>query len=105
MLITVNIVNADGIVEWIPDNVRRIVDLELEKYKAQRGISMKNSTAKCLCIHATSAPSERFFSAAGLTIANNRAKLDSDRANELVFLHEGIPAIEKYKVALARTTR
>jgi hypothetical protein len=45
-----NTVNANGIVEWNPDNVRRIVYLELEKYKAAHGTSMKNSiTGKFSC--------------------------------------------------------
>jgi hypothetical protein len=39
-----------------------------------------------LCIPATSAPSERLFSSAGLTIANDRAGLTPDNASDLVFL-------------------
>ena len=35
---------------------------------------------KTLCIQATSAASERTFSAAGLTIANNRSRLTGDYA-------------------------
>ena len=42
---------------------------------------------KYLCIPATSAPSERVFSQAGLTIANDRASLLPDHAEDLVFLH------------------
>ena len=39
-----------------------------------------------LCIPATSAPSERVFSAAGLTIANSRARLLPEHADDLVIL-------------------
>ena len=43
---------------------------------------------RVLCIPATSAPSERVFSAAGLTIAKDRARLQPDIADDLVFLHD-----------------
>jgi hypothetical protein len=39
-----------------------------------------------LCVPATSAPSERLFSAAGLTIANDRSGLTPDNAADVVFL-------------------
>lgn len=41
---------------------------------------------RLLCIPATSAPSERVFSAAGLTIANDRASLMPDHAADMIFL-------------------
>lgn len=41
---------------------------------------------RLLCIPATSAPSERVFSAAGLTIANDRASLLPQHASEMIFL-------------------
>lgn len=41
---------------------------------------------RTLCVPATSAPSERVFSAAGLTIANNRARLNGDLAAAQIFL-------------------
>jgi len=41
-----------------------------------------------LCIPATSAPSERVFSVAGLTIAKDRASLLPENCNNLVFLHD-----------------
>lgn len=41
---------------------------------------------RILCIPATSAPSERLFSVAGLTIANDRARLLPDNAADLIFL-------------------
>ena len=49
-----------------------------------------------LCIPATSAPSERVFSAAGLTIAKTRASLHPDNASDLIFLHNSWPYAEKY---------
>jgi zinc finger BED domain-containing protein 1 (E3 SUMO-protein ligase ZBED1) len=49
-----------------------------------------------LCIPATSAPSERVFSAAGLTIAKSRASLHPDNASDLIFLHNSWPYAEKY---------
>jgi len=49
-----------------------------------------------LCIPATSAPSERVFSVAGLTIAKDRARMAPQTANELIVLHDAIPAIRKY---------
>ena len=51
---------------------------------------------KYLAVPATSAPSERVFSTAGLTIANARARLLPETAAELVFLHDAMPAIDKY---------
>jgi hypothetical protein len=33
---------------------------------------------------------------AGLTIAKDRARLASDTANELIFLHDALPGIQKY---------
>ena len=41
---------------------------------------------RTLCVPATSAPSERLFSLAGLTIAKDRAGLTPDNAADLVFL-------------------
>jgi hypothetical protein len=52
---------------------------------------------RLLCIPATSAPSERVFSSARLTIAKDRARLAPQIANELVFLHDALPAIKKYE--------
>jgi hypothetical protein len=52
---------------------------------------------KLLAIPATSAPSERVFSTAGLTIAKDRARLDPANAGELIFLHDVLPAIKRYE--------
>jgi hypothetical protein len=32
----------------------------------------------------------------GFTIAKDRARLASDTANELIYLHDGLPGIQKY---------
>ena len=55
---------------------------------------------RILCIPATSAPSERLFSAAGLTIAKDRANLLPDMAASLIFLHDAWEVADEY---LART--
>jgi hypothetical protein len=51
---------------------------------------------RLLCTPATSAPSERVFSVARITIAKDRARLAPQTANELIILHDVIPAIRKY---------
>jgi hypothetical protein len=52
---------------------------------------------KLLSIPATSAPSERVFSTDGLTIAKDRARLEPERANQLVFLHDSLPQLELHE--------
>lgn len=51
---------------------------------------------RMLCITATSAPSERLFSQAGLTIASDRASLDPDFADTLIFLQDAWDVAERY---------
>ena len=99
------------------NEVRRIVTTELDEYKATLRIDMReifengekggyiNPLAwwkghretfpilsqiarKILCIPATSAPSERVFSVAGLTISKLRSRLDSENASCLIFLKD-----------------
>ena len=50
-----------------------------------------------LAIPATSAPAERVFSLAGITIANDRARLLPENANELLFLREALVSVRKYE--------
>lgn len=52
---------------------------------------------RILCIPATSAPSERVFSQAGLTITKLRASLSADNASKLIFLHDTWNIAEEYQ--------
>lgn len=52
---------------------------------------------RILCIPATSAPSERVFSVAGLTIVKNRASMNPDNAASLIFLHDSWDVAEKFQ--------
>jgi hypothetical protein len=105
-------------------HVEEIVDADLALYKDEPTISMFSTpgvyndplswwrlntrkykllstlASRILCIPATSAPLERAFSVAGLTIAKDRVRLASGTANDLIFLHEAIPAIEKYNISI-----
>jgi len=71
------------------------------RVKAKQFPLLSELAVRYLCIPATSAPSERVFSTAGLTIANMRSRLDPMTANELVFLHESIPSLQMYKKSIA----
>jgi hypothetical protein len=50
-----------------------------------------------LCISATSVPSERVFSVADLSIAKDRSRLAPQTANELIFLHDAVPAMRRFE--------
>lgn len=52
-----------------------------------------------LAIQATSAPAERLFSVAGLTIANGRAGLLPDNAAMLIFLHENLKKARAWRLS------
>jgi hypothetical protein len=47
-----------------------------------------------LCIPATSAPSERLFSTAGLTVSKKRAHLNGGNTAALIFLHENLDILK-----------
>ena len=49
---------------------------------------------RLLAIPATSAPSERVFSAAGITISNKRARLTFENAANCIFLKAAKPVLE-----------
>jgi hypothetical protein len=72
------------------------MELEWWKSNAKRFSLLSELAIRYLCIPATSAPSERVFSSAGLTIAKERSHLDPTSANELVFFHETAPALKQY---------
>jgi hypothetical protein len=42
------------------------------------------------------------FEMQGLTIAKDRARLNPQTANELVFLHDAIPAIREFECSQSR---
>jgi hypothetical protein len=71
------------------------------RLKAQKFPLLSELAIRYLCIPATSAPSERVFSTAGLTIAKERSRLDPTTANELVFLHESLPSLKRYQESIA----
>ena len=52
---------------------------------------------RTLCIPATSAPVERLFSTAGLTIANDRARLLPGMAEEIIFLHDAWYLLDEHR--------
>ena len=52
---------------------------------------------RLLCIPATSAPTERVFSTAGLTISNSRASILPQNASNLIFLHDSWPVAREYE--------
>ena len=100
--------------------------MELRLYKSEPLLSMKDSKGEWsdplqwwagnqhkfpslarlasmyLAIPASSAPSERVFTSAGLTIAKDRARLLPSRADELVFLHDSLPALKRYNDGMRR---
>jgi hypothetical protein len=55
---------------------------------------------RLLAIPATLAPSERLFSTAGITIAKERSRLSPTSVGELVFIHDAVPALERYENSL-----
>jgi hypothetical protein len=101
--------------------MENIIDAELTLYRQEAPIPMKDYSgnyndplswwnlnerkfkhlsilaSRILCTPATSASSKRIFSTAGLTIAKDRAHLASNTANELIFLHDVLPAIERFE--------
>ena len=66
---------------------------------------MSKLARRVLCILATSAPSERVFSAAGLTIAHKRASLNAESAAALIFLHDSWSEVEKMEKETIATNK
>jgi hypothetical protein len=101
--------------------MENIIDAELTLYRQEAPLPMKDKSgnynnslfwwnlnerkfkhlsilaSRILCIPATSAPLERIFLTAGLNIAKDRAHLASNTANELIFLHDVLPANRKFE--------
>lgn len=106
------------------DDILNVVDAELLLYKREQHLPLKKADGsfnnpldwwrlkqeqypllagialKVLAIPATSAPSERVFSVAGITIAKERSRLDPANAGELIFLHDVTPAIQRYEASI-----
>ncbi len=71
--------------------------LDWWRLKEQQYPLIATIARRVLAIPATSAPSERVFSVAGITIAKERSRLDPENAGELIFLHDTTPAIKRYE--------
>jgi hypothetical protein len=69
----------------------------MERVNATRYPLLAKVAMQILAIPETSAPSERFFSVAGITIANDQARLLPESANELLFLHEALVSVKRYE--------
>jgi hypothetical protein len=74
--------------------------LDWWRLKQQQYPLLARIACKVLAIPATSAPSERVFSIAGIRIAKERARLDPANAAELIFLHDATPAIQRYEASI-----
>jgi hypothetical protein len=57
-----------------------------------------------LCVQATSAPTERLFSRAGITIKKDRANLKPDNTEEVVFCHVNWELVQQYNAEKRRRT-
>jgi hypothetical protein len=102
----------DDIVQDTDGPAEMRVDMELNYYKGLKGLSVKVAAGafsdpltwwllnanmlpilstlarRLLCVPATSAPSERVFSVAGLTISKCRTSVQPQHASDLIFLHD-----------------
>ena len=54
-----------------------------------------NLARRLLCVPATSVPSERIFSTAGMIVNNLRSSLSPDNVDMLIFLNKNLPSIHK----------
>jgi hypothetical protein len=69
--------------------------LQWWKQKESRFPSLAILAKWYLCIPATEVPSERAFSAAGMTVNKLRASLDSESVDKILFIHKNFVMKEK----------
>jgi len=74
--------------------------LEWWRLKQQQYPLSAKVALRLLAIPATSAPSERVFSIAGITIAKERSRLNPANAGDIVFIHDAVPALKRYEKSL-----
>ena len=104
--------NTDNSVDDNPNEADIRINTELDIYRNMKGLSVKLSgdvfsdplswwqihektlsylitlARRLLCVPATSAPSERVISVAGLTISKCRTSVQSQHTSDLIFLHD-----------------
>jgi hypothetical protein len=65
---------------------------------------LAQAARKYLCVTASSAPSERLFSASGNVVTNKRSSLDPINVDKIVYLHENMGKVNiKYDFSLLPT--
>ena len=65
---------------------------------------LAQAARKYLCVTASSAPSERLFSASGNVVTNKRSSLDPVNVDKIVYLHENMGKVTiKYDFSLLPT--
>ena len=111
--------NADNVVDNDPNSFEMKVNTELDIYKNLKGLNVKLSgnifsdpltwwqmhekmlpylstlARRLLCVPATSAPSERAFSIAGLALSKCRTSVQPQHASDLIFLHDSWKSAEE----------
>ena len=89
--VIVDLTNDDTIDEYsdfLKEPIRIANPLEWWSGAQTRYPKLAQLAKQYLCIPATSVPSERVFSVAGLTVSKLRGSLDPDTVNEILFLHK-----------------
>jgi len=83
---------------WNPEQKTGTYSDPLAWWKEHEKIypNLSKLARRVLAIPATSAPSERLFSVAGLTISNSRASLLPENAEAVIFLHDNWGKIENW---------
>ena len=75
------------VARYMAEPQKRDDPLKWWKMNGHRFPPLQKLAKKFLCRPSTSVPSERLFSAAGLTVTKGRARLDPDTVDCLLFLH------------------